>query len=509
MDQSDQETPGNDKAPGTYVVRKSSKLAAAKAAATAARAAATAARAAATAAESSRKPERLVSLDAYRGLVMIVLASVGFGIAGMAKWFVEAARDGDDVVGPALDPEFWQTVLYHFGHPEWISQTGTIDGTWTGTLQIFCCSAWDMIQPSFMFMVGVSMVYSYAKRAARGDSVLRTFGHVITRSIVLVLLGVFLSSQWSKQTSWTFANVLCQIGLGYSFVYLLLNRRFSVQLFAGAAILVGYWLAFLLHPAPGPDFDYASRGVGQEMPAGSDGPAPLADKWKMPQTPNPWCQPVDFARWTKNVNPATDFDRRFLNLFPRPEPFEFNNGGYATLNFVPSIFTMLLGVMAGQLLRGPRRPIGKFGLLVLGGTICLLLGASAGLTVCPVVKRIWTPSWALLAGGWSLWSLAVFYLLIDVLRVRFWTWPLVVVGTNSIAVYVMFQTIRGWTGKMLQIHLGEDYLPAWLMQQFSPQVQKMLGPEGPYGPVVAASMIALVFWLICVWLYRNKYFIRV
>ena len=455
------------------------------------------------------KPERLVSLDAYRGLVMVVLASGGFGIAAMAKRFIEAAREGVDVGGPAVQPEFWQTVLYNFSHPQWISQTGAIDGTLAGSLQVFCCSAWDMIQASFMFMVGVSMVYSYAKRAARGDSTLGTLAHVIIRSAVLVLLGVFLSSQGSEQTNWTFANVLCQIGLGYSFVYLLLNRHFAVQVIAGVVILVGYWLAFFLYPAPKPDFDYASRGVGQNMPAEHDGPTPLAAEWKMSEAHNPWCRPVDFSPWMKNVNPATDFDRWFLNQFPRPKPFEFNGGGYATLNFVPAIVTMLLGAMAGQLLRGPRRPIGKFGLLVLGGAICIVLGASAGLTVCPVVKRIWTPSWALLAGGWSLWSLAALYFVIDVLRLRFWTLPLAVVGMNSIAVYVMAQTLGNWTGRMLEIHLGDDYLPVWLMQQLSPEVQLQLSQTGPYGPVVKATMIMLVFWLICVWLYRNKYFIRV
>ncbi len=488
MGKSDRETPGTDNTPGTYALANDAKLKKVRA---------------------SKKPERLVSLDAYRGLVMIVLASTGFGIAAMARKFIDAAHNGIDIGAPAVEPEFWQTVLYHFGHPEWISQTGSFDGTLAGSLQIFCCSAWDMIQASFMFMVGVSMVYSYAKRSERGDSAVRTLAHVMIRSAVLVLLGVFLSSQWSEQTNWSFANVLCQIGLGYPFVYLLLNQRLSGQVFAGAAILIGFWLLFLLHPAPEPDFDYASRGVGEEMPADHDGPARLAAEWKMPDKPNPWVSPVDYSRWTKNVNPAADFDRWFLNLFLRPEPFEFNKGGYATLNFVPSIFTMLLGVMAGQLLRGPRRPMSKFGLLMLGGAICLLLGAASGMSVCPVVKRIWTPSWALLAGGWSLWSLALFYFVIDVIRFRFWTWPLVVVGTNSIAVYVMFQTIRKWTGRMLEIHLGDDYLPAWLMQRFSPETQAMLGPEGPYGPVVAASMIALVFWLICVWLYRNKYFIRV
>ena len=223
MGRSDRQTSGIDDAPGTYIVPKSPKPKAVK---------------------DSGKPERLVSLDAYRGLVMVFLASTGFGIAAMAERFIEAARDGVDIGGPAARPEFWQTVLYHFSHPEWISQTGTLDGTLTGSLQVFCCSAWDMIQASFMFMVGVSMVYSYAKRAARGDSTLRTFAHVITRSVVLVLLGVFLSSQSSEQTNWTFANVLCQIGLGYSFVYLLLNRWFVVQLIAGALILVGYWWRF-------------------------------------------------------------------------------------------------------------------------------------------------------------------------------------------------------------------------------------------------------------------------
>ena len=495
MKTNDRKTPEPNDAPGTYLVPKARKASAVKESDTPDR--------------DSDAPQRLVSLDAYRGLVMIFLASTGFGIGAMAKKSIEAAANGAEIEGAAAGAGFWQALVYHFGHPEWISQTGTIDGTIAGCLQVFCCSAWDMIQASFMFMVGVSMVYSYAKRAARGDSTLKTLAHVITRSLVLVLLGVFLSSQGGKQTNWTFANVLCQIGLGYSFVYLLLNRRFAVQLIAGAAILVGYWLAFLLSPAPESGFDYASRGVGQEMPADSHEPAPLAAKWKMSEEPNPWCRPVDYSPWTKNVNLATDVDRRFLNLFPRPQPFEFNDGGYATLNFVPSIFTMLLGAMAGQLLRGPRSPISKFRLLILGGAICLLLGASAGLTVCPVIKRIWTPSWALLAGGWSLWSLAALYLVIDVLRIRFWTWPLVVVGMNSIAVYVMFQTIRNWTGRMLEIHLGDDYLPAWMMQLVSPQMQLQLGQAGPYGPVIRATMIMLIFWLICVWLYRNKYFIRV
>jgi len=362
---------------------------------------------------------RLTSLDAYRGLIMVVLASAGFGIAKLARAALEQGTE---------NVRLWRTLEYHFSHPEWISQTVVPESIRQVDLNTFGCSAWDLIQPSFMFMVGVAMAYSYAKRKDRGDSRLRTWTHVVTRALVLVLLGVFLSSQWSKQTNWVFANVLCQIGLGYIFVYVLLGRKLAVQLAAAVLILGGWWLAFFLYPQPGPDFDYASVGIGAsaaesegDLAAGERVPAPIADEWRLPDR---------FAPWTKNVNLAADCDRWLLNVFPRSEPFEFNPGGYTTLNFVPSIFTMLLGVMAGQLLRGPRRRIVKFLLLVLAVVVCRALGATAGATVCPVVKRIWTPSWALFSGAYVLWMLAVFYLVIDVVGLKFWTWPLIVVGMN-------------------------------------------------------------------------------
>jgi len=443
---------------------------------------------------------RLASLDAYRGFIMVVLASAGFGIAKLAR---AALEQGTESV------TLWRTLEYHFSHPEWISQTVVPESIRQVDLNTFGCSAWDLIQPSFMFMVGVAMAYSYAKRKDRGDSRFRTWTHVVTRALVLVLLGVFLSSQWSDQTNWVFANVLCQIGLGYLFVYLLLDRRLAVQLAVAVLILVGWWLAFFLYPQPGPDFDYASVGIGapadetQGGSAGSDPappPAPIADQWRMPDR---------FAPWTKNVNLAADFDRWLLNQFPRSEPFEFNRGGYTTLNFVPSIFTMLLGVMAGQLLRGPRRSIVKFLLLVLGGVVCMALGATAGATVCPVIKRIWTPSWALFSGAYVLGMLAAFYLVIDVMRLKFWTWPLLVVGMNSIAVYVMAQSMKGWVTKMLTIHFGPDLMPAAVNSWLATTTGLNLAHEGPYAPVVQSVMILLVFWLICVWMYRQKIFVRV
>src|SRR5262245_55051791 len=140
------------------------------------------------------KAGRLVSLDAYRGLIMLTLAANGFGLLAFAN----------DRLKEDSTSGLWQTVKFQTDHPEWISNVNRIG-----------VSYWDLIQPSFMFMVGVAMPFSYTKRLNRGDSYWVMAGHALVRSIILVLLGVFLSSAWAKQTNWEFVNVLSQIGLGY------------------------------------------------------------------------------------------------------------------------------------------------------------------------------------------------------------------------------------------------------------------------------------------------------
>jgi len=167
---------------------------------------------------------RLYSLDAYRGLIMISLAFGGFGIYGTAK----------NHLAQNPDSGLWQTLLHNFHHVEW-----------TG------CGYWDLIQPSFMFMVGVSMAYSYSKRESMGHSWLRMFGHALWRSIVLILLGVFLSSNGKDQTNWAFMNVLAQIGLGYTFLFIFWKFPWKLQASAAAFILAGTWALYLFEPGTG------------------------------------------------------------------------------------------------------------------------------------------------------------------------------------------------------------------------------------------------------------------
>jgi predicted acyltransferase len=417
------------------------------------------------------RPERLASLDAYRGFVMLAMASAGLNLAKVAK---ESFPDNP----------VWQVLGYQTDHVGWVG-----------------CGFWDLIQPSFMFMVGVAMPYSFASRAAKGASGWDNWVHVAFRSVLLIVLGVFLSSNGARQTDYTFVNVLTQIGLGYPILYLLLGPGWKLQLPAAAAILIGYTALFALYPLPPAGFDYAAVGA---KPADN---AVFEDAYA--------------AHWNKNTNVAADADKWLINQLPREKPFEFNQGGYQTLNFVPSIATMLFGLMAGEWLRGGRskgrKALGLFG----AGLLCLAAGlvidhniwpdwladgasrlaAALGVsgspffertwTLCPIVKRIWTPSWAIFSTGWTLVMLAGFFFVIDIIGWRRWSFPLVVVGMNSIAMYCMAQLMKGWVRGTLKTHFGQDIF------------------TGTYGPILDAAAVLFVLWLVCLWMYRQKVFVRI
>ncbi|HEY7427164.1 MAG TPA: hypothetical protein VH682_23220 [Gemmataceae bacterium] len=415
------------------------------------------------------KPARLVSLDAYRGAIMLFMASGGLALPAVAKSFPD-----DPIWSP-----IWRYLAFNTDHVPWAGRH----------------SLWDLIQPSFMFMVGVAMPYSIASRRAKGDSEKKIFAHVLYRAIVLVLLGIFLSSNGSRgSTNFTFVNVLTQIGLGYAFLYLLLGRGLRVQMGVLAVILIGYWLLFFLWPLPDANFDY--RTVGWK-----------ADWQGLPG----W-----LAHWDKNTNAAAAFDKWFLNLFPPAvgKPFRFNDGGYQTLNFVPSLGTMLLGLMAGEMLRSPKGKWRKLGWLLAAAAVCGALGWLAGEFVCPIIKRIWTPSWVLYSAGGTFAMLAGFFWIIDIVGWKRWAFPLVVVGMNSIAMYCMAQLMKGWVGNSLRIHLGPLALPSLshIVQPLLAMMNVTVDPvwlNNTFGPITQAAAVLLVLWLICLWMYRRGVFLRI
>jgi predicted acyltransferase len=325
-----------------------------------------------------------------------------------------------------------------------------------------------------MFMVGVSLPYSIASRRAKGQSFGRMLLHSAIRAFVLIALGIFLRSQSRSQTYFTFEDVLTQIGLGYVFLFLLGWAKPRLQLLAAGVILVVYWAAFALYPLPPAGFDTTTVGVRADWPHHVTGFA---------------------AHWDKNTNLAARVDQWFLNLFPRERPFVYNGGGYLTLNFVPSLATMIFGLLAGGVLRSARTDRDKIRTLVLWGVAGIVSGLVVHLLgLCPIVKRIWTPSWTLFSSGWVILFLAGYYYVIDVKGFRKWTYPFLVVGANSIAMYVLVHVATDYMNRAWLIHLGRGPF-------------EMFGPV--FVPVLLGACTLGVFWLMLAWMYRHRVYIRI
>jgi len=388
-------------------------------------------------------------MDAYRGFVMLLMM-------GEVLQFCHVSRGVSPDSGAG---GIWKMLCWHQSHVEWIG-----------------CSLHDLIQPSFSFLVGVALPFSIASRLARGQTFSGMTLHAFWRALLLILLGVFLRSTHASQTNWTFEDTLTQIGLGYGFLFMLGFRPMRDAWIALALLLVGYWAAFALYPLPPPDFDYAKVGVS-------------ADFLKQ-HALNGFA-----AHWQKNSNAAWAFDTWFLNLFPRQKPFLFNGGGYATLSFIPTLGTMVLGLIAGRIIRSERSARDKLLWFGIAGVTGLAAGwLLSSLSICPSVKRIWTPSWTLFSGGWCFLLLAAFYGLIDVLGHRRWSFFIVVVGMNSIAAYCIAHIWDAFISKNLKTHLGEN-------------VFKFAG--NTYEPFFQGAAVLLAFWLILFWLYRRKIFLRI
>lgn len=357
------------------------------------------------------------------------------------------------------ESRFWAFLCHHQSHVPWVG-----------------CSLHDLIQPSFSFLVGVALVFSIAARRARGYTFGRMAAHAWWRALVLILLGVFLRSLGHRQTYWTFEDTLTQIGLGYGFLFLLAWRPVREQWLALAVILFGYWLAFAVYPLPGADFDYAAVGVS---------PAFLQEHGLSGFA----------AHWQKNSNLAWAFDTWFLNLFPREHPFRYNGGGYATLSFIPTLGTMILGMLAGEWLRAPLKASDRMKRFLLAGLGGLVLGWVLDRSgVCPNVKRIWTPSWVLFSGGWCFLFLAAFHWLIEQRGWRAWAFPLIVVGMNSITAYSMEWLAAGFFRDALTRHLGSGFF-------------RLLGE--PYAPLFQGACVLAILWAILFWMYRRRIFLKI
>ncbi len=387
-------------------------------------------------------PARNVAIDAYRGLVMLLMMAEVLRFSQVAQSF-----PGN---------WFWNFLSYNQSHVQWAG-----------------CSLHDTIQPSFSFLVGVALPYSIASRVAKGKTFGNQLRHAIWRAFILILLGIFLRSMHQPQTYFTFEDTLTQIGLGYVFLFLLGYVKEKWLWISLAAILLGYWLAWAVYPVAGPKFDWQAVGV-----------------------PADWSHNYTgfMAHWNKNANLGNAFDQWFLNLFPRTAPFVANDGGYLTLSFIPTLGTMILGLIAGRWMRSaaPQIPFKKLLLAGVGGLAAGLLLHAAG--ICPVVKRIWTPSWTLFSGGLCFLFLAAFCWIIEARGYKKWAFPLVVIGMNSIAAYLI-------------AHMMPEFLISTFNTHLGPHAFAIAGAA--LQPLLEGLAVLAVCWLILYWMYRKKLFLRI
>ncbi len=311
---------------------------------------------------------------------------------------------------------------------------------------------YDLIFPLFLFIAGVAMPFSLVGRLERGDSRRALSLRVVRRGLLLVALGVIYNNGLFQVSAeqMRYPSVLGRIGLAYIFAALIvLNARLRAQIGWFVGLLLGYWAAMELIPVPG-------YGAGQLTVDGSL--AAFLDRLLIP-------------------------GRLHLGVHD-PE---------GLLSTVPAISTALLGAFAGYLLRSDQpnlTRVRKAWILAAAGATALLLG-SLWDPVFPINKNLWTSSFVLYAGGWSLLLLAAFYAVLDVWGKRRWATFFVVIGMNSILIYM--------AGSVIDFAYTTDFFVHGLLRPLSE----------PAGATLWWSSFVFVEWLFLYALYRKRIFLRI
>lgn len=362
---------------------------------------------------------RLVSLDAFRGITIAAMILVN-------------------------NPGSWDYVYTPLDHAPWHG--------WTLT---------DLIFPFFLFIVGVSMTFSFARRLEQGDQRQLTRS-VLRRSLIILLLGLFLSAfPRFDLANLRYAGVLQRIAMVYlaaSLIVLFLPRRAQAWLTLG--LLLGYWAVMKLVPVP-------EVGAGVLTPEGN------------------------LAAWIDQfVLPG----RMYQGTWD-PE---------GLLSTFPAIATTLLGVSTGHWVRSGRQRLEIAAGMFAVGWLAILVGLAWGIDF-PINKNLWTSSYVVFTAGAALGLLALCYWLIDIQGYQRWARPAVVFGVNAIAVYVL----SGMVSRLLiffQVPSGAETIPAkqWIYENLFATWTSPLNASLAY-----AVCHVLIWWALMAFLYRREIFIKV
>ncbi len=370
---------------------------------------------------------RVMSIDALRGFDMFLL------IGGWAIFTSLAGPLGDSALGNVIRTQFRHVA-------------------WEGF------AFWDLIMPLFLFICGAAMPYSFAKRLERGDSKAKLYRHVIIRVVILWVLGMVKQGhllEFDLDSLALYSNTLQTIAVGYLVTaILILECKLIMQIAVTVGLLLVFWALMMLVPIP-------SYGVGEPIEG-----AALVSGMLEPQ-----------------ANLAIYIDHLILGGFQDGTSYSW------ILSSMVFGVTVMTGAFAGVWLRTDRNGLVKAAGLIIAGAVSIVAGLLWGL-VFPIIKHLWTSSFVLLSGGICLMLLGLFYLVIDVLRFRKWTYVFVVIGANAIFAYMAtsFIPYRDIAGRFI---VGlKDGLGDWY-------------------PLIHAVVAFAVAWLVLWYMYRKKTFIKI
>jgi predicted acyltransferase len=356
--------------------------------------------------ESSRAGERLYSVDAFRGFTMLCMFSMGFGLLFY--------RD-HPLIGP---------IAYQFEHEAWEGMR-----------------FWDLIQPFFMFIVGVVMPVSFGRRWALGETWGQSLRHVLRRCALLILFGLLARSISAGRPVLDLINVLAQLSFTYFVAFLVLRQSWRAQGAVGMGLLAVHWAIYQFSSAPG-----------------VEGP------------------------WVRDANIGWYLDRAILGK---------NWGGsYATINILSSAANTIFGVMVGSLLLSGAPQRRKMLILAGSGLAAIAMGLALSPWI-PIIKKIWTASFALYSTGFTVLALLLFYWVCDVRGWQKWAKVFVIVGSNSIFIYLFYEILGRWMRETGKVFTG------WAMDAW-----------GAPGQVLNVWLIIAFQVYVCYWLYRRKIFFK-
>lgn len=364
----------------------------------------------------TNKPSyRIKSIDVFRGITMFLL------IGEFTELF-EIFTD-DDLSGTFLSAIGNQ--LHHH--------------SWNGL------RFWDLIQPFFMFIVGLSLPFAVLSRTKKGDSSRQILHHVLKRSLILIILGWALYCIDPGEITFRFQNVLAQIGITYLIAYLISKKSFKFQIIFSLGLLLFSDVLYRIFPIEG--FNH------------------------------PYIKIENFGTWLDLQYGGADL-----------------GGGWASFNAIPTAAHTIWGVLVGKLLMGDKPAVNKLKQLLIAGLILVILGYFMD-PIVPIIKRISTASFVIVSGGWAILALALIYWIVDIKKMNGrWTQIFVVVSMNSLFIYVF-------------AHLGGAHFIEQIILPFSHAIFGWMGDIT--ADMLTKTFTWAGLWGLCYWMYKKRLFIKI